>query len=189
MVPTRSTMKQNDIDDIKTSGEDLRSFIEKLLKKHTTHLERQISDLKDEIKILKETNIDMIKLLSKDNRPFESEKNYSHNDLEDLNSPAETVIENDTKRNKPQKSHVNIPLNSAKSMDQHSFKREHTAHRRNSRNTAIIGTSSSNVAAEFTGARRRLWIYVGKCLPRSTSHGIKSYLETRKNISRTPIQC
>ncbi|KAG5899391.1 hypothetical protein JTB14_020213 [Gonioctena quinquepunctata] len=146
MVPTRSTMKQNDIDDIKTSGEDLRSFIEKLLKKHTTHLERQISDLKDEIKILKETNIEMIKLLSKDNRPFESEKNYSHNDLEDLNSPAETVIENDTERNKPQKNHVNIPLNSAKSMDQHSFKRDTLRIGEIVGKTAIIGTSSTNVA-------------------------------------------
>ncbi|KAG5888017.1 hypothetical protein JTB14_007136 [Gonioctena quinquepunctata] len=146
-----------------------------------------ITELKEEVEFLKEINIEMTKLLSKDKFAFDggNAMNNLYVESSELNTSKELVVD---KQNKLHKIYVNIPTQSTKTITWPSFQNSHSAYQHKNRNLAVVlGTTSDGTAADSTRASRRLWLYVGTCPMKVPTLFYVSGLNliSRKNLHNT----
>lgn len=158
--------------------EELKDIISTTVKEHTVALISEIKDLKQQINVLKESNIDMIRLYSSNSTIHNTyDQNFIDN-LNETNLSADTIVENES---------TTIKKKSDKKEYKNKFTERSAGNRIALAKKIVIGTGgneediqSDNIADEENFAsKRRLWIYVGRCKPTSTPDDIKNYLKRR----------
>ncbi|KAG5876533.1 hypothetical protein JTB14_033729 [Gonioctena quinquepunctata] len=163
------------------SIDELKVILNEAIKVNSDHLLEKIDELKLEIHQLKESNIDMVKMLANHPQP-----EMHMNDQNDSFLSGDTVVENALQKN------VNILLDkndkTEKSDEQRNSYSAATKRSRKSRDRKVlVGTGMENKTDpnepnefdDFGASPRRLWLYVGRCKPFSTPEAIKKYLEKR----------
>ncbi|KAG5892341.1 hypothetical protein JTB14_011207 [Gonioctena quinquepunctata] len=169
------------------SVDELKVILNEAIKVNSDHLLEKIDELKLEIHQLKESNIDMVKMLAK--HPHNSivvQPEIYTNDQNDSFLSGDTVVKNALQKN------VNMLLNkndkTKKSDEQRNSYSAATKRSRKSRDRQVlVGTGMENKTDpdepnefdDFGASPRRLWLYVGRCKPSSTPEAIKKYLEKR----------
>nr|CAI5817665.1 unnamed protein product [Callosobruchus analis] len=146
---------------------DLRSLIDAIVSENTNKLLIEIQALRQEVVELKQQlSIKYEHLPSPDVR-------------EDLDSSSETVIdlkneiEIENKNEKVQYKQGNTSSNTIRTRKMQKWPISGTS-------DAVVGTASvSTTNSNFAGAPRKLWIYVGKCLPNSTEEAVRRHLEEK----------
>lgn len=185
------------------------STIKSVIKEEVLALLDEINGLRQEIKILKESNIDMVKLLSNkpctcsntnNNKNKELEKmSDSSISIENLNtsisdnsdSSLETIIPQVT----PQDIHAEKKLSSGSEKtinkkNKNVNKNKSHMYERDNKHTGvkkkIIGENNEPVSIGFTAANPVFWLYVGKCKSDTTEEDVKKYLQDKipnRNVS------
>lgn len=185
---TRSTTTKAEVskNTIIISLEELKDILQKTVKEQTEVLITEIQILKQEITDLRESNIEMVRMLT--HHPASLLKNnlLESEDLDSSTLSGHTIVETLSQSVEKEKI-VRLDSNYSKVPHQQTYSR-----RGRSRNTErpkkiVLGTGTNeheqkeNVADEFGNfaSTRRLWIYVGRCKPTSTPEDIKKYLEKR----------
>lgn len=188
---TRSTAFKADISKssnyVSFSLDEVKLIIEQTLQEHTNILLNEIKSLKQEVTDLKQSNIDMVRLLttgkcfqqvSDNENAFISRRNQL-----DLNSSIETTSSSDTiveVQSFSEKSVNNKKHQHTNTTQKHPHKNAHATAKYSGRmQNVIVGTSSADTTEEFSASNRRLWLYVGRCKPNSRPEHIKAYLEKR----------
>ncbi|KAG5864201.1 hypothetical protein JTB14_008834 [Gonioctena quinquepunctata] len=167
------------------SVDELKVILNEAIKVNSDHLLEKIDELKLEIHQLKESNIDMVKMLAKHNSIVVQPEIYT-NDQNDSFLSGDTVVENALLKN------VNMLLNkndkTKKSDEQRNSYSAATKRSRKSRDRQVlVGAGMENKTDpdepnefdDFGASPRRLWLYVGRCKSSSTPEAIKKYLEKR----------
>lgn len=166
---------------------DIKNFIKNLLEDHTKVLQEEIHNLRNEITTLKETNIDLIRLLTDKNNALDCNKNQSN-----LNTTVQSVDLNNTvvEQTRP-KPNINInkytgnnknEIEGKKPYDkniQHTSTYKKTNKKRNEKKHIVGANKSENTDDNFGGGEPMLWLYVGRCKPETTTEKIRSYLEKK----------
>lgn len=141
-----------------------------------------------EVSDLKESNIEMVRLLSnpKHMKNFNGitssyaviENNLELNASQESISSVDTVIEG---KLSPQRKEITKKRQHTNGYHRHKnvLNKTRNSARNSTKNTNVIVGNSQDAAAEFTASTSRLWLYVGRCKMDSKPENIKSYLENR----------
>lgn len=194
MVNTRGNgdIKQNNLDNIPVKemfAREIKNIIEEELKHQFSALLNEIVTLKKEVTILKETNIDLINLLTKSSNEQTSNTkipNVSNPNLLFMtNSSTETVTQVQTTKNqKPRANkknhHKQMPASETTSNKVQNIEDKQESTNKNKKNTIVVGTNTfGSEKDEFGSGESLLWLYVGRCRQGTTAESIKSYMQKR----------
>lgn len=185
-------------------SDEFSIIIDAIVKKHTDELMIKIESLGNEVKVLRESNIDLIRLL----RNEKCSKVNNHNEIvrEKQNIPPDTdsiksgdsVIESiavpktyaytcTASQKKEISQDEQLFIETDKMLQKapshpptRNFFTNNFVKKNKSENTIIIGTNNNKDDSKFDtfeATARRLWIYVGRCKQDTTEEKIKSYLQ------------
>lgn len=165
------------------------NIIDKSVNKHICELLDKINKLETEVKILRESNIDLIRLLTNSERT----DNFVKNDAQSLfNNSMETIKSNETVIEQNIESNINTLTRNCKAGDDNEYtlvrknKKEHRRdelknQNKNTHEKKIITGSSTehNDKISFGGRERKIWLHVSRCEPEVQVEDIKNYLEDK----------
>lgn len=156
--------------------------------KNIARLKDTIDQLRNEVKVLRDTNIDLIRLLTKSKEvqlpssdiiTLESKDNIdvSFGSASSITS-VETVTEK-TKTTKKGKDKKRSQVDKTQNKNiQGSSETQMNINEPNKVRT-IVGVNDGEVPGGFAAARPRFWIYVGRCKKDTNAEDVKAYIETR----------
>lgn len=171
-----------------------RELIENIVKTRTCELINLVSELKNDVKNLRDSNIELVKLLT-NNRNFNwNDSNINdgmHNSLNVTNISCESVDLNKTlidkkheteksdKNKKPQQDDFEYVFKNRKQR-RTIMRNKESENNKNFNNKVIIGSNSDETNNNtFGAADKQIWIYVGRCKIGTESETINSYLQRK----------
>lgn len=185
---TRSTGLKTDISNtqkcVNFTLDEVKTIIQQSIQEHSDTLLNEIKSLKQEVTDLRQSNIELVRLLANGkclNHVSNNEYEFVSKNISDINSSIEstsstnTIIQGQSSFQKRVNTKKRQNINS-KQNDTHN--NVHVKATQSGRNNLIVGTSS-DAAEEFGASISRLWLYVGRCRPNSKPEDIKSYLQRR----------
>ncbi|KAG5867605.1 hypothetical protein JTB14_023912 [Gonioctena quinquepunctata] len=171
--------------------DELKKFFRYEIEKQTRISTDEISNLKEEVQILKDSNIDLINLLTSQNNQKREIMNPLRNGLDTSFlscSTADTIVEatqtetkTDEKKPFPEvtyKKRQSKKDPSRNNPDKKWYKLQ--SEQRKETHESIVGTDSSDVEKNYSsGGKPMLWLYVGHCKQQATVDKVKKYLQTK----------
>lgn len=170
---------------------EVQQIIKQIVNDSLIELEKKVDDLKINLDNLRQTNIDLIRLLTNKNNTackcIANSENASHHhhasentgnlDISDSDShySSSTVLEQKTEQEKTNaRSNFNSKNTYKRNKNMTQNKNYH-----NKQPKYILGTADNDDLNEFSAAENKLWLYIGRCKPGTTEDNIKAYLERK----------
>lgn len=171
------------LDELSTSDQSIKDYLI-TINKCVQQLQETVKHLSNEVQILRESNIDLIKLLTSNSNIIKEKKDVISENLDEVvfantslesTSSVNTVVEKRvTLKKDPKKdSQASTDNNNI----QGSIKKNRNKQNINT-NKKIIGESSES-SNTFAASSPRLWVYVGRCRADTEVKDVETYISTR----------